>query len=44
MKAKRHFTLSVATVLIAAGIILHTDTGLALLITGMLVTFINTLY
>ena len=43
MKAKRHFTLAVATVLIATGIILHTNTGLALLITGMLILFINTL-
>ena len=41
MKAKKYFTLWVAAALIAAGIILHTSTGLALLITGMAILMIN---
>lgn len=43
MKAKRYFTLAVSAALIAAGIMLHSSTGLALLITGMIILFINTL-
>lgn len=43
MKAKKNFTLWVAAALIAAGIILHTSTGLALLIAGMAIMFINVL-
>lgn len=40
---KGYFTLWVAAALIAAGIMLHTSTGLALLIAGMAILFINTL-
>ena len=43
MKVKKYFTLWVAAALIAAGIMLHSSTGLALLITGLIILFINTL-
>lgn len=43
MKARKHFTLWVAAALIAAGVMLHTSTGLALLITGMIILIINVL-
>ena len=43
MKAKKYFTLWIATALIMAGVMLHTSTGLALLITGMVILFINVL-
>ena len=43
MKARKHFTLWVAAALIVAGIMLHTSTGLALLIAGMIILMINVL-
>lgn len=43
MKAKKHFTLWVAAALIAVGVTLSTSTGLALLITGMIILMINVL-
>ena len=43
MKVRKHFTLWVSAALIVAGIMLHSSTGLALLIAGMIILFINTL-
>lgn len=43
MKARKHFTLWVSAALIAAGVMLHTSTGLALLIAGMVILMINVL-
>ena len=43
MKVRKHFTLWVAAALIAAGVMLHTSTGLALLIAGMIILMINVL-
>ena len=43
MKVKKYFTLWVSAALIAVGVTLSTSTGLALLITGMIILFINTL-
>ncbi len=43
MKARKHFTLWAAAALIVAGIMLHSSTGLALLITGVAVLMINVL-